>query len=259
MYYELYIDVLFLVNFMMDYLLLLLERRILKCSATHGSVCVGALLGALLTCIAIGLPFPSIVKFIWFHIAVNTIMIRIGLKIKFGKTFFRAFLMLYISGFLLGGVFEFLHQYIRTGSLFFGLAVLSYYLVQGIWKVITWMQSRNRYFCQVDLYLGQTKRTVGAILDTGNHLMDDITGKPVCVLDKQEVSEMFSQKDIPGLRYVPYHSIGKQEGVLPVFYLDRMCIHQEPKYWVEKPLIGICESEISSEKEYKMILNPDIL
>lgn len=41
MYYELYIDVLFLVNFMMDYILLLLVRRMLKCTATHGNIWYG--------------------------------------------------------------------------------------------------------------------------------------------------------------------------------------------------------------------------
>ena len=52
-YYELYVDVLFLVNFMMDYLLLLLVKKMLKCTATHGRVCLGAFAGALLTCIVV--------------------------------------------------------------------------------------------------------------------------------------------------------------------------------------------------------------
>ena len=50
MYYELYIDVLFLVNFMMDYILLLLVRRMLKCTATHGNICMGAMTGSFLMC-----------------------------------------------------------------------------------------------------------------------------------------------------------------------------------------------------------------
>ena len=50
MYYELYIDVLFLVNFMMDYILLLITRRLIKADASYGRVCLGALAGSILTC-----------------------------------------------------------------------------------------------------------------------------------------------------------------------------------------------------------------
>ena len=45
MYYELYIDVLFLENFMMDSLLLLAVNKMLKNSATYGRLFIGAALG----------------------------------------------------------------------------------------------------------------------------------------------------------------------------------------------------------------------
>ena len=60
MYYELYIDVLFLVNFMMDYILLLLVRKMLKCTATHGNVFMGAMTGSFLTCLIIVLPISHV-------------------------------------------------------------------------------------------------------------------------------------------------------------------------------------------------------
>ena len=59
-------------------------------------------------------------------------------------------------------------------------------------------------------------------------------------------------------RYVPYRTIGKAEGVLPVFRVDRMCIHRDTDYWVEGPLIGISEEKVSAEGEYEMILNPNL-
>ena len=80
MYYELYVDVFFLVNFMMDFLLLLITRKILKCSATHGNICLGSLVGSLLTCFVVVLPIRSaILKLMLFHIVINVLMIYIGL------------------------------------------------------------------------------------------------------------------------------------------------------------------------------------
>ena len=56
MYYELYIDVFFLVNFMMDYLLLRLTGKMMKCSATHGRIIAGAAAGSLCTCAVMVIP-----------------------------------------------------------------------------------------------------------------------------------------------------------------------------------------------------------
>ena len=95
MYYELYIDVFFLVNFMMDYILLLITKQMLHCSATRRSVCLGAAAGSLLTCIIVVLPLPAaFIKFILFHMFVNTCMIRAGLKIKNRRDFAKAYFLL---------------------------------------------------------------------------------------------------------------------------------------------------------------------
>ena len=51
MYYELYIDVFFLVNFMMDAILLEILRKILGCPVSHGRVFLGAGAGAFGTCV----------------------------------------------------------------------------------------------------------------------------------------------------------------------------------------------------------------
>ena len=83
MYYELYIDVLFLVNFMMDYLLLLIVKRILKCSATHGNICIGSLAGSFMTCVVIAAPFENtLIKFILFHFVISLLMLKIGLGLS---------------------------------------------------------------------------------------------------------------------------------------------------------------------------------
>lgn len=258
MYYEVYIDVLFLVNFMMDYLLLLIERKALRCPVGHGNICIGAGLGALLTCLAVAVQLPAFIKIILFHFVINVIMIRTGLKIRFGRDFLKAYVMLYICGFLLGGIFEYLHQYVKTVSLFFAVAVASYYLVLGSMKVLTWMQRFGEYHCKVDLYLGETKNTVEAFIDTGNSLRDEVTGCPVCVLEKKSAGFLRAAGPEAKLHYIPYHTVGKEAGVLPVLRIDKMCVKKEKEYWIERPVIGICEEDISAGGGYQMILNPDL-
>ena len=123
MYYELYIDVLFLVNFMMDSLLLLSVNQVLKCPTTRGRIFLGGALGSVLTCAVTVVPMPGVIKLIIFHAVINTFMIKTGLKIKGKKQFWKAFGLLYIAAFLYRGILQAFHPYARAGSLFFAAAV----------------------------------------------------------------------------------------------------------------------------------------
>ncbi len=259
MYYELYVDVLFLVNFMMDYLLLLCVRKMLKCSATHVNICLGALTGALLTCIVVILPIPyAFIKGILFHVFVNTCMLKVGLKIKNIRSFIQAIIMLYIGSFLLGGIMEVFRPYIKVGSLFLLVAIAGYYLFLGIWKFISYMQRWNRYHCDVELQLtGRVYRLKG-LIDTGNGLRDPVSGQPVSIIDRKTARKLLQEEDVKNVRYIPYKTIGNREGVLPIIRIDRLCVQGENACTVETPLIGICEEEISTGGEYEMILNPNL-
>lgn len=244
---------------MMDCFVLMIERKILKCTATHASIALGAFLGSFLTCLVICLPIPyAFIKFILFHGVISVLMVRVGLKITFGKSFLKALLLLYISSFLMGGVFTWLHQYMRVGSLFFALAVGSYFLVQGIWKFITYIQRIQNYKCKVTLYIGSRQLTVDGMIDTGNSLADPLTGKPVCVMSRKEAKQAFGEEKIHSVRYIPYHSVGKEEGTMPIIEFQKMCIHRADECWIERPLIGIGDEHISAQGEYAIILNPEI-
>lgn len=259
MYYELYIDVLFLVNFMMDYLLLLIVKRILKCSATHGNICIGSLAGSFMTCVVIAAPFENtLIKFILFHFVISLLMLKIGLGLSSLEETLRGFVTLYISGFLLGGILTYLHQYVRTGSLFFGIAVLGYQLAQWVWSFIVCLQRFSCHRCRVTLYFGGAAHTVDAIIDTGNSLRDPVTGKPVCVVEKNEIYKIVREESTDGLRTILFHTIGKEQGEIPVIELTQMCVHNGKEYWIDNPVIGICGERISAGGGYGMILNPDI-
>jgi len=262
--YELYIDVFFLVNFMMDYILLSLVQKMLKCTATHGSICIGAVAGALCTCVIMIIPgMNTLVKFILFHGAVSILMIKIGLKIGWNKTFLRAYILLYINAFLVGGIMGVFQQYVRIASLFFVFAIAGYSLSLGIWNLLTYLAERNVRRCKVRLIKGDQECMLEALLDTGNRLRDKMTGKPVSIISSETakklgISDMEDRNKESRVWYIPYHSIGKAEGVMPAVMLDRMCICRRQEIWIEKPVVAICEEYITSD-DYEMLMNPDLL
>lgn len=257
MHYELYIDVFFLQNFMMDYILLLLTKQMLRCSATHRRICFGAILGSFFTCIITVLPIQAVlVKFVLFHMFVNTFMIRAGLKIKTRTEFVRAYFLLYIGSYLLGGILQSVQNYLRAGSLFFAIAVVGYYAVSSIWEVLIKLQKVKMYQCHVNLYLGDKEVSVEGLIDTGNLLCEPVTGIPVHILDQSIAKVFLEEESMQKVKYIPYHSIGKSGGVLLALHIDRMRVSSEQEYWLEGPLIAISENAVTTQGEYKMILNP---
>lgn len=259
MHYELYIDVFFLINFMMDYMVLTITKKMLKRSVSHVRLCVGALLGAFLTCIVLIMPVPyRAVKFVLFYGGVGVLMLKAGLCIPWNRTFIRAYVLLYASSFLLGGVFTYFQQYLRHGSLFFALAIISYYLVLGIWNLISYLARQNQYQCDVIVRNGKNVQRVRALIDTGNSLRDPVTGEPVSILSKKAAEKLYVGYNETAFRFIPYHSIGKPQGVMPLVKLDRLEILKKDKQVIDYPYVAVSEEELSKD-DYEMILNPDIL
>ena len=96
-----------------------------------------------------------------------------------------------------------------------------------------------------------------ALIDTGNTLRDKLTGKPVNIIESQTAEELFGKEIPEGIRYISYHTIGRKNAVMPVAVLDSLRIAGENEKWVDKPMVGISEEKISSDGEYRMIINPD--
>ncbi len=261
MQYGLYIDVFFLVNFVMDYLMLQMAGKALKCTATHGNVIAGAAAGAFFSCVVILIPAPAWMKIICMHTLVNTSMVIIGLKIREKSGFFKAMALMYLSGFLLGGIMTWLRQYLgrylRISCLFFAIVIISYFLssksmdfLESLWKL-------KKHRCQVTLCQKDRVCKVNAIIDSGNGLFDSLTGKPVHIISEKTAKKLFEGEKIRRIRYIPYHTIQEDESILPCITIDRMLIHGEQEKLVVSPLLGISGQRLFGNGTCEMILHPD--
>lgn len=262
MQYELYIDVFFLVNFMMDFLLLALLKKMMRLETSGLRILLGALAGAAATCAVIIIPIPwAFLKIVLFHGGVGIIMLKTGLNVKWGREFAKAFFFLYIGGFILGGAMLFFRQYLRSASLFFALALLGYYMALGAWSLLESLAGNNRTHCEAILHRGGASCRLKALIDTGNRLRDDVTGKPVSIIgpDAAHLLGFDVNYEKPDkIRCVSYHSIGERAGVMPIFEIDRMDLDDgRKKTEVLHPMLAVCRDELDSDS-YGMILNPDI-
>ena len=188
---------------------------------------------------------------------VNTCMIRAGLKIKTRTEFARAYLVLYGGSFLMGGIIAALQSYSKIGSLFFAIVIVGYFVVSYLWEFFVRIQKVTVCQCEVELRFQKRSIFVKGIIDTGNNLCDPITGEPVHILDRKQAITLLGEVSAEKIRYIPYHSIGKREGVLFAVYADNMHVYGANEYWCEKPLIGISEESVSGKGNYELILNPN--
>ena len=230
MYYELYIDVLFLENFLMDYILLLITKHVLCSREPVWRICLAALAGALATCVVVAVRIPyTFIKYGLFYLIIP------------GMT---------------GGIFSFLGQYAQVGSLFFALAVASYYLASGALKMLSLLFHFGEIHCEVRLVYGERTCSAAAVIDTGNHLRDPVSGKAVSIITRHMAEKLMSLEELKSLRKIEYHTIGKGRGMLPVVTIDSLWIEGEEQSY-EKPMIAVSD-DASFGTRYDMILNPDI-
>ena len=103
MYYEVYIDVMFLVNFMMDVLILFSVKALMKMPGSMKRVIAGGLVGSGLSCLVVILRLPVGITMAVLHMLVSSGMVVCGLKIRSFSEFLKCYILLYFVSVLIGG------------------------------------------------------------------------------------------------------------------------------------------------------------
>ena len=267
MHYELYADSLFLLNFMMNlYLLILVDRSTLR-NARVGRLTAGAAIGAL----CYFLPFlgtaPVVLKLTGGIIVGCVGMLCITFPVKSLRMFLRLLERLVLYSFGMGGALLFLVRIAGPAR----EAVTSVLGILGLGGLAFWLFLRFRYglkakdnVCRATLFRDGEEAVVWALIDSGNSLIEPISGKPVCILE-QEVFDRIWKGDVKGFRAIPYHSIGKKSGILPGYLLPQLFLEMDGmKLSFIDVYIAVSPEEISGTKSagaesVKMIIHPGLL
>ncbi|MBO5461172.1 MAG: sigma-E processing peptidase SpoIIGA [Ruminococcus sp.] len=268
MYYEIYIDVLFLENFLINSLLLLIVKRLEKASGGKGRVFLGGAAGAISTCLLVVSHMPLIIEYLLTFLVVDVCMIWIAIGIQNATQMFRILLLFWMTTLMAGSIFNLFRPYLRSMSLFYFLTVIMYFFVRELWEIILCFKKQQRNILKVTIITVNGKVCVKALEDTGNQLYDPISKEPVSVIGNdvakillgcervKEEMNMFSEN--LNVRYIPFHTISGS-GMLPVLRAEKMILHMREERSIERPLIGISSEPVSKRQLYQMILNSDIL
>jgi len=262
MYFEVYIDTLFLLHFFLNLYLLGLVNRKLFYVAPLKRIILGAILGAGCAIVPFLLPIKLLYSIILSFLLAIFAMSAYTFRAFQWEQFRQILEKMFVMTLLLGGILLFILKLLpKKQETYQGILVVlsvgtvSYTIVCRLMK-----EGRERNICKVTLVADKGNVQIEALLDTGNSLIEPISGAPVSVLDEQTFQQVFGEA-LPELyRPIPYHSIGKSAGILKGYQLDLMCIEfQGAKKDCYKAYVAVSEELVKEKSHYRMILNPRIL
>ena len=101
-------------------------------------------------------------------------------------------------------------------------------------------------------------------IDSGNTLKDPLTNKPVIIVEQSKLEEIIGKDFFKGgdenfkIRFIPFKSIGKQNGMLTGIQPDLIYInHNEDIIKTKNVIIGIYDKKIS--KHYSALIGLELL
>lgn len=206
-----YLDGVVLLNFLVDFLLLLAAGRLCGFPVKIGRAAAGGALGGVYAAFCLLPGFAFLGNFLW-----RTVSLMAMAVIAYGYS---------LSALRRGLVFVFLC--LALGGAVIGIGkggILGILSAAGVLCLMCCVGFRGRLggttYIPVELSYGEHHLKLTALQDTGNALRDPVTGQPVLVIgadaaqkltgltQEQLQTPVESVGAIPGLRLIPYHSVG---------------------------------------------------
>lgn len=249
-----YLDMVVLLNFLVDYLLLLGTNRLSGYPPGWGKTALGALLGSAYSGICLLPGFLFLGNFLWRML----FLLLIGaLSFGFSCSGLRRTAVFLLLSMALGGIALAMGR--GDGFSLIGAgAILAMVCAFGF---RTRPGSVN--YVPVELRNGNTHIRLTALCDTGNSLRDPISGRPVLVvcgdvagrltgLTRQQLAaplETISCGAYPGLRLIPYSSVGQPGGLLLAMKIPQVKIGN----WQGSSLVAFAPEALSREGSYQAL------
>lgn len=257
---KVYYDLVFIINFIFDFLLLISVVYILKRNVKIKRIVLGALVGSL----SIFFLFIKLNNFslFLFKIIVSILMVLTTFSYKNFKYFLSNLIYLYISSIILGGALYLLNNEFSSknnGLLFisnrFGLNIVFLLLVSPIILYFYVRQVKklkinyNNYY-KATLFYKDNKYYFTAFLDSGNKLKDQYKKRPIILINTDKIDFSYDKSIL-----VPYNTVSGG-GILKCLIVDKIIINNN--IVLLNPLVGLSTEDFKIDG-IDMILNNESL
>lgn len=281
MHTKVYIDLIFMTNFLMDNVLLRITAQLLHRRTSHLRIMIASALGSACSCMMILLGVNEFWPRMLLHQAAALLMLSIGLSLKKGSLLLRAMLTLYLTAFLSGGAWEVLNRGEVLSFRTFLLLTAGTYLALSTWNYLSdTCRAHMKNIYPVVLTYQERQIASYGYYDTGNLLEDPVSRTPVSVIEPDLLGQLIpadtleklkhltekpgelKSTELTGLspRFLPFHTVGSTGSLILTVKLDELSIHSlGGTVHVPGPRFALPAEPFTSEKEYKVLLNAKLL
>lgn len=277
--YVVYLDVFFLINFGMDYLVLMLTSIIMRNKKSKIRIVAASIFGAAYSVIMIQ-PLLQHLHFVTLlSIVAAFVMILIAFGFENRAAYLKNAVFLTCATFLLGGILNYLYYATDLGRIvnqilhgtsnqvvnarkFVFVTLVAYGILVLMIKIIMVCRKDASVFFEVKLSRNGKSVVVKALFDTGNSLVEPISGNIVHIAEYKILKPMLEGDESAkeNICVIPYHSVGEEHGMLYGIRMDEMVIliNGEPRF-LYHPIIAIYHGTLSENDKYAMILHRETL
>lgn len=260
MHYVIYPDTLFMENLICNLLFLTFLKSLFFPAAKGKRIFLAAAVTALCNTLASIMFFHCILLLqIGTLFPAAGLMVCYCLEIKERKRIFFLLYQMILWTLVLGGILQVLEQWmkIETNQVIFaaGLLAVVFGILEKIFKIY---KRQNECMREVVLYWNKRSCHMRGFADTGNHLIDPISKKPVSIITYDAWHKLLEETDVPLYRLIPYQSVGNPNGFLEGIQIDYMAIIEgENTQIIEKPMIAITKQPFTGIFHYSILLHSD--
>lgn len=287
-----YIDVLFAVNLIIDYFLLLATSGILHRHERRLRLFAGALIGAVYS---LFIYFPQ-VQFLYsaaVKILASLLIVAVSFHFSTLRGLLKLLIVFYAVSFLFGGIIFAVWLFaappgllVRNGVVYFDIDPVALILLGGASyaavRLTERLIRRKRSLgctCELVIAVGESSVSLRALVDTGNELFDAISGYPVVIAEygplrrliPPPLGEVFRSGGAGStgallasgwagrFRMIPYSSVGSG-GLLPAFRPDTLILRTgEKEYKTKEVLVAVTADKLSDVGNYHALVGPSLL
>jgi stage II sporulation protein GA (sporulation sigma-E factor processing peptidase) len=292
-----YADILFLENLIANCLILKIAGAVSGFEVKALRMILAASLGAVYAVLGAIIPNTAFLSGLLTRIIVSALMILIAFRIRTLSEFLRRWAMMLLSAFLLAGCTYGLSSLLDGGTVSYaGLMYVSPYgilkafllsaalcivLVRPIGRILSGKALREGSIIPVYIKMEGKSVCFHALVDTGNSLIDPLTGYPVMVVEAESLKTILPDEvykaaisnsiDIytetsnrnswfQKFHLIPFKSIGKENGMLTGFRPDNIRIGRGGTLKeINDVIIGICGIKLSDNAKYSALVGPAML
>ena len=199
-----YIDLLFILNFIYDFLLLLTVSVTLKRNTSIKRLLLGSIIGAFSTFI-IFIPINKYILLI-LKVFISLIMVIVTYKYKDLKYFFNNIIYLYMCSVILAGFLYFLKIEFNNLAYIISLCIAPIILYLYFKEQKNLKRIVNFYKKVIITLKNNQIIELNGFIDSGNKLKDPITNKYIILINKKHLKGIYN---IRSPMYVPIKTVNK--------------------------------------------------